>query len=62
MNTSFTSALYCLLLCLSLSPVRAGADENESQAYGQAILNVLFADRVAIGLVPTLPRMPSVPK
>lgn len=30
------------------------AEENEMQAYGQVIVNALFADRLALGVVPTL--------
>jgi hypothetical protein len=32
----------------------AGAEDNELQAYGQLLVNALFADRLALGVVPTL--------
>lgn len=42
------------------APIGLGADENESQAYGQLLLNGRFGEKVAIGLVPTLLRNPSI--
>ncbi|NCG31803.1 MAG: hypothetical protein GWP44_02885 [Proteobacteria bacterium] len=36
------------------------ADDNESQAYGQLMLNVAFGSNVAIGLVPTLLHNPVI--
>jgi len=38
----------------------SGADDNESQAYAQVMLNALFGRRVAIGVVPTLLRNPRI--
>ena len=38
----------------------AGADENESQAYVQLLLNARLGNRVAIGVVPTFLRNPRV--
>ena len=37
-----------------------GADENEAQAYGQAILNVLLGDRLAVGVVPSMLYNPTI--
>jgi hypothetical protein len=37
-----------------------GADDNESQAYGQAIFNVLLGDRLAVGLVPSVLYNPTI--
>ncbi|MEJ2204471.1 MAG: DUF5777 family beta-barrel protein [Gemmatimonadota bacterium] len=38
----------------------AGAEDNELQAYGQIVLNALLADRVALGVVPTLLHNPRI--
>ncbi len=35
-----------------------GAEDNEAQLYGQLLINVLVADRLAIGVVPTYLRNP----
>jgi Membrane bound beta barrel domain (DUF5777) len=37
-----------------------GADDNESQLYGQVIVNALLGGRFALGLVPTLLRNPRI--
>jgi hypothetical protein len=42
-----------------------GADDNEAQAYGQVIVNVLLGERFALGLVPSVlynPTIAFVPK
>lgn len=41
-------------------PDLGGTKDNETQAYVQAILNVLLGDRLALGIVPTLLRNPRV--
>jgi len=41
-------------------PETAGFEGNETQAYAQAILNVLLGDRLALGVVPTVLRNPRV--
>ncbi len=38
----------------------AGAEDNELQAYGQLVVNALFADRLAVGVVPTLLHNPRI--
>jgi len=38
----------------------AGAEDNESQLYGQLIVNAMLGDRVAVGLVPTYLRNPRI--
>ena len=38
----------------------AGVEDNEMQAYGQLMLNALFAERLALGVVPTLLRNPRI--
>jgi hypothetical protein len=37
-----------------------GAEDNEVQLYGQLLINVLVADRFAIGVVPTYLRNPRI--
>lgn len=37
-----------------------GADDNEVQAYGQAIVNVLLGDRFALGVVPAVLYNPTI--
>ena len=37
-----------------------GADDNETQEYGQLILNAAFGDKIAVGLVPTLLNNPVI--
>jgi hypothetical protein len=42
------------------APTGAGADENESQQYAQLMLNTLLGERLAVGIVPTLLRNPTI--
>ncbi len=42
------------------APTGAGADENESQQYAQLMFNALLGDRLALGLVPSLLRNPTI--
>jgi len=42
------------------APTGAGADENESQQYAQLMFNVLINERLALGVVPTLLRNPTI--
>ncbi len=42
------------------SGVAAGTEDNELQAYGQLVVNALFADRLALGLVPTFMHNPRI--
>ena len=37
-----------------------GAEDNEVQLYGQLMLNALFAERLALGVVPTIVRNPRI--
>jgi hypothetical protein len=41
-------------------PGKSGASHNESQAYGQIMINALLGDRLAFGIVPTLLRNPRI--
>ena len=41
-------------------PGGSGAEDNESQAYGQLMLNALFGERFAVGVVPTILRNPRI--
>ena len=42
------------------APTAAGADENESQQYAQLMFNVLLGERLALGVVPTVFRNPTI--
>ncbi len=42
------------------APTAAGADENESQQYAQLMFNVLLGERLALGVVPTVLRNPTI--
>jgi hypothetical protein len=42
------------------APIGAGADENESQQYAQVMFNTLLGDCLALGVVPTLLRNPTI--
>ena len=42
------------------APTGAGADDNESQQYAQLMFNTLLGERLAVGVVPTVLRNPTI--
>ncbi len=42
------------------APTGAGADDNESQHYAQLMFNTLLGERLAVGVVPTVLRNPTI--
>jgi hypothetical protein len=42
------------------TPTLVGIEDNETQAYGQVVVNVLLGGRVALGAVPTVLRNPRI--